>query len=117
MDRKRERYNAKARHSVVGGASHKKRRRRSVNGPTRDAAGAPVEVIADPNAEIITLKPLEQKELDRRERLKQQVRTRSVLVNLPTIQASFPRHPPVGDRRRYKLFKKEEKETGKIYCV
>ena len=77
MDRKRERYNTKARQSVAGGTSHKKRRRRSVKGPTGgDAAGAPIEVLADPNAEIISLKPFEQKELERRERIRQQVRTR-----------------------------------------
>jgi len=76
MDRKRERYNTKARQSVVGGASHKKRRRRSAKGPTGgDAAGAPIEVLADPNAEIINLKPHEQKELERRERIRQQVRS------------------------------------------
>lgn len=75
MDRKRERYNARARQSVAGGASHKKRKRRSANGSTGDTAGAPIEVLADPNAEIIGLKPLEQKELERRERVKQQVRS------------------------------------------
>lgn len=76
MDRKRERYNTKARQSISGGASHKKRRRRSAKGPTGgDALGAPIEVLADPNAEIISLKPLEQKELERRERMRQQVHT------------------------------------------
>lgn len=118
MDRKRDRYNTKARQSVAGGASHKKRKRRGVNGPTRgDVAGAPIEVIANPNAEIISLKPFEQKELERRERFKQQVRARSAFVNPSAVRASFPRHPPAGDRRRYKPFEKEEKETGKIYCV
>lgn len=74
MDRKRERYNARARQSVAGGASHKKRKRRSVDGPTGGtSAGAPTEVIPDPNAEIVSLKPLELKELERRERVKQQV--------------------------------------------
>jgi len=76
MERKRERHNARARQSVAGGASHKKRKRRSTNGPTRgDAAGAPDEVIPDPNAEVISLKPFEQKELERRERVKHQVCT------------------------------------------
>ena len=76
MDRKRERHNARARQSVAGGASHKRRKRRSANGPTGgDTAGAPSEVLPDPNAEIISLKPLEQKELERRERVRQQVCT------------------------------------------
>lgn len=84
MDRKRERYNTKARQSVAGGASHKKRRRRGVKGPTGgDAVGAPIEVLVDPNAEIIGLKPLEQKELERRERIRQQVRTRLCLREYP----------------------------------
>ena len=75
MDQKRERYNSRARQSVAGGASHKKRRRRDGGRPTGgDDAEAPIEVIADPNAEIIGLKPLEQKELERRERIKRQVR-------------------------------------------
>lgn len=75
MDRKRERYNARARQSVAGGASHKKRKRRNADGAAgRDASGAPIAVIPDPNAEVISLKPLEQKELERRERVRQQVR-------------------------------------------
>jgi len=76
MDQKRERYNSRARQSVAGGASHKRRKRRGANRLTGgDDAGAPIEVIADPNAEIIGLKPLEQKELERREKVKRQVRT------------------------------------------
>lgn len=75
MDQKRERYNSRARQSVAGGASHKKRRRGGVNRVTGgDAAETPIEVIADPNAEIIGLKPFEQKELERREKVKRQVR-------------------------------------------
>ena len=82
MDRKRERYNARARQSVAGGTSHKKRRRRNANGLVGgDAAEAPIAVIPDPNAEIINLKPLEQKELERRERVKQQVCTPSRFVD------------------------------------
>jgi len=85
MDRKRERHNARARQSVAGGASHKKRKRRSAKGPTGGgAAEAPDEVIPDPNAEVISLKPFEQKESERRERIKHQVCTslcvRDVLV-------------------------------------
>ena len=74
MNRKHERYNARARQSVAGGSSHKKRRRRNANGPTEDSAKAPTAVTPDPNAEMISLKPLEQKELERRERVRQQVR-------------------------------------------
>ena len=120
MDRKRDRYNAKSRQSIAGGASHKKRRRRSVKGPVGgDAVGAPIEALADPNAEIISLKPLEQKELERRERIRQQVRACSPPSR---ISSSFehrttPHHPPDGDRRRYKLFKEEEEETGEVYCA
>lgn len=80
MDRKRERYNAKARQSVAGGTSHKKRRRRVTKGPAgSDPSGAPTETLADPNAEIISLKSLEQRELERKERIRQQVRPRSYL--------------------------------------
>ena len=84
MDRKRERYNAKARQSVAGGTSHKKRRRRGIKGPAGcDPAGAPTEILADPNAEIINLKSLEQKEQERKERIRQQVRPYSCLHSCP----------------------------------
>lgn len=90
MDRKRERYNARARQSVAGGTSHKKRKRRSASGLTGvDATGAPVEAFADPNAEIIGLKSPEQKELERRERVRQQVRPLYMFANVPVVQASF----------------------------
>ncbi|KAF9783494.1 P-loop containing nucleoside triphosphate hydrolase protein [Thelephora terrestris] len=74
MDRQRERYNARARQSAAGGASHKRRKRKNAGGSVRgDAAGTPTAVILDPNAEIINLKPLEQKELEKRERVRQQM--------------------------------------------
>ena len=83
MDRRRERYNARARQSVAGGASHKKRKRRSANDPPGgNAAGASIAVFPDPNAEIISLKSCEQKELERRERVRQQVRARSYSVDV-----------------------------------
>ena len=84
MDRKRERYNSKARQSVAGGSSHKKRRRRGTKGPAGgDPSGPPAEALADPNAEIISLKSLEQKEIERKERIMQQVRARPCLHNRP----------------------------------
>jgi ATP-dependent RNA helicase DHX37/DHR1 len=94
MDRKRERYNARARQSVAGGASHKKRKRRNASGPARgDASGAPTTVLPDPNAEIISFKPLEQKELERRERVRQQVRVLP-LVHMCLHHPTTP-HPAV----------------------
>ena len=87
MDRKRERYNARARQSLAGGASHKKRKRRNANGPVGgDSSGAPTAVIPDPNADIIGVKPLEQKELERRERVRQQVRALSSSMDALVIQ-------------------------------
>lgn len=84
MDRKRERYNSKARQSVAGGSSHKKRRRRGTKGPTGgDPSGPPTEALTDPNAEIISLKSLEQKEIERKERIRQQVRARFCLHDCP----------------------------------
>ena len=91
MDRKRERYNSRARQSTAGGASHKKRKRKSANGPIGGgAAETPVAVISDPNAEIINLKPLEQKELEKRERVRQQVRTLFPLRRCPSRLPSLP---------------------------
>ena len=91
MDRKRERYNARARQSVAGGASHKKRKRKNAKGPAGgNSAGAPNEGLPDPNAEIIGLKSLEQKELERRERIKQQVRTPLCVRGYPRRPISFP---------------------------
>ena len=86
MDRKRERYNARARQSVAGGASHKKRKRRNAKGPTGGGtSGAPSAVIPDPNAEIISSKPLEQKELERRERVRQQVHALPYFLGVSVI--------------------------------
>ncbi|CAL1713077.1 unnamed protein product [Somion occarium] len=67
MNRTRERYNAKARQATAG--SHKKKGKRS-----RSAGEASVaQQNADPNAEVIVPKSEEQKELDRREKLKQEL--------------------------------------------
>jgi len=81
--------------------------------------GAPVGALTDPNAEIISLKPLEQKDLERREKIRQQVRAcpPPSQISLSFKHRPTPHHPPGGDRRRYELFKKEEEETGKVYCV
>ncbi|EMD39965.1 hypothetical protein CERSUDRAFT_92451 [Gelatoporia subvermispora B] len=65
MDRNRQRFNAKARQSTAG-ASHKKKARRK----TQDATAADQP---DPNAEIVAPKSEEQKELDRKEKLKQEL--------------------------------------------
>lgn len=64
MHRPRERYNAKARQSST---SHKKRRRKT-NDPND-----PQTQDVDVNADIIVPKSQEKKELDRKERLKQEV--------------------------------------------
>ena len=65
MNAHRERHNAKARQSTAG--SRKKGKRK--------ATSTIKEPDYDPNAEIISLKSDEQKELDRRERLRQEVRS------------------------------------------
>ena len=69
VDRTRQRYNAKARQSTVGGSSHKKKGKRK----SLDPLGQDVPEV-DPNAEIVVPKSEEQKELDRREKLRQEVR-------------------------------------------
>jgi len=59
----RERYNAKARHSAAG--SHKKSKRKNSTGGVN---------VQDVNKEVHIPKTKEEKEIDRKERLKQQVR-------------------------------------------
>lgn len=116
MDRKRERYNARARQSAAGGSSHKRRKRRNATGPTGGGtAEVSSAVIPDPNAEIISLKPFEQKELERKERVKQQVRVLFHSTDVLVIQYHLIRSLLDGDRRRYELFKKKEKEIEKIH--
>jgi ATP-dependent RNA helicase DHX37/DHR1 len=66
MNTPRARFNARARQSSAGESSHKKRKRVV---PPLD----PKNVNHDPNVEIIKPKTKEDKELDRRERLKQEV--------------------------------------------
>lgn len=69
MNRTRERFNAKARQSVAG--SHKKKKgKRSIT--DKDPSG--VQEPCNPNADIVVPKSEEQKELDRKEKLKQEVR-------------------------------------------
>ncbi|PCH40127.1 nucleoside triphosphate hydrolase protein [Wolfiporia cocos MD-104 SS10] len=68
VDRSRQRYNAKARQSAVG--SHKKKGKRK-NAEKKDG-----EQI-DTNAEIVVPKSQEQKELSRKERLKQELLAQS----------------------------------------
>ena len=70
VDRTRQRYNAKARQSTVGGSSHKKKGKRKLQEPPPQDASE-----VDPNAEIVVPKSEEQKELDRREKLRQEVRS------------------------------------------
>ena len=67
MNRTRERFNAKARQSTAG--SHKKKGKRQNKG--RDSLGT--QESSNPNAEIVVPKTEEQKELDRKEKLKQEV--------------------------------------------
>lgn len=68
VDRTRQRYNAKARQSTVGGSSHQKKGKRKPQDSTNQDASEP-----DPNAEIVVLKSEEQKDLDRREKLREEV--------------------------------------------
>lgn len=65
MNRARERHNAKARQSTAGQRKKGKRKASAVTVQDPDY---------DPNAEIIAPKSEEQREADRRERLKQEVR-------------------------------------------
>lgn len=64
MNRSHVGYNAKGRQSTSG--SRKKGKRRA-------QAGNPTQPEFDPNASIVVPKSEEQKELDRRERLRQEV--------------------------------------------
>jgi ATP-dependent RNA helicase DHX37/DHR1 len=59
------RYNARARQSTAGGSSHKNRKR--VAAPTAE------NTLANPNAEIVVPKTKEDKELDRKQRIQQEV--------------------------------------------
>ena len=60
----RQSYNAKARQSTAGG---RKKGKRNTKAPDS------TKLVQDPNAEIISRKSDEQQELDRRERLRQEV--------------------------------------------
>ncbi|KAL0961087.1 hypothetical protein HGRIS_006070 [Hohenbuehelia grisea] len=63
----RERFNARARQSSAGG-SHKKRSKRRVDSGVDDPSES-----GGPNAPIVILKTKEERELDRKERLKQEL--------------------------------------------
>lgn len=60
----RQEYNAKARRSTAGTRKKGKLKKRKQDGQVNDV---------DPNAEIVAPKSTREKELDRRERLKQEV--------------------------------------------
>lgn len=64
----RERFNAKARRSVAGGSSHKKK---TVRKPRKDEGED--QEHADANAEILVEKTKDEKEQRRRELLRQEV--------------------------------------------
>ena len=64
----RERFNAKARRSVAGGGSHKKKK---IKKPNKDEAEG--QEHPDANAEILVELPKEEKEQHRRELLRQEV--------------------------------------------
>ena len=68
-----ERFNAKARRSVVGGSSHKRKKNK------KTLAAEPADTNA--NAEILEYKPLEEKEASRREVLRQEVRFQYLVTN------------------------------------
>lgn len=65
-----ERFNARARKSIAGGSSHKKKKFKK----SKDA----LEEDVDPNAEILQHKTSAEKEATRREILRQEVRAFSV---------------------------------------
>ncbi|KAG8930712.1 putative ATP-dependent RNA helicase DHR1 [Tulasnella sp. 418] len=74
----RIRFNAKARQSTAGGSSHKKRKIKRKNNVDQEAGNeivlrTPAIEMNDPNAEIIIPKSVEEKEIDRRERLRQEL--------------------------------------------
>jgi len=64
----RERFNAKARRSVAGGSSHKKKKVKKLPKDEGEGLGLP-----DANAEILVEKTKEEREQRRREFLRQEV--------------------------------------------
>jgi ATP-dependent RNA helicase DHX37/DHR1 len=83
-----ERFNARARKSIAGGSSHKKKKFKKSKDTLEDEV--------DPNAEILQPKTSEEREATRREILRQEVRTLSVPVKysdyslaLAFIKSSF----------------------------
>jgi hypothetical protein len=69
----RERYNSRARNSTAGGSSHKKRARGAQSGPMSGVLA--VEDGHDDSMDIIIPKTLQEKEEDRKRKLKEEVRT------------------------------------------
>lgn len=80
----RQRYNAKARQSTVGGSSHKKKGKRKTQQPLSQDAPE-----VNPNAEIVAPKSEEQKEQDRREKLREEVRRTRAQFN--AVRCLIPR--------------------------
>jgi ATP-dependent RNA helicase DHX37/DHR1 len=97
-----ERFNAKARKSIAGGSSHKKKKFKKSKDTLEDDV--------DPNAEILPHKTSEEKEATRREILKQEVRTFSVTVR-PSSDCSLALTLIESD------FEQEEKKAGKVHCA
>lgn len=113
---RRERFNAKARQSTAGG-SHKKGRRRAAAAPEPDTANNSVDSAAtDSNAAVILPKSKDEKELDKKERIRQQ------LLEVPESSMSSKKRKrlekyidkKVKQEERVELFKKlaqSQKET------
>lgn len=80
-----ERYNAKARKSVAGGSSHKRKAPKITKN----------EETTDPNAEILELRPQEEKERNRREIMKQEVLIGSEILycHSPSFSLAFTFEP------------------------
>ena len=101
MNRAYERHNAKARQSSAG--AHKKKKRAKV---TNEAANE------DPNALIVVPKSEAQKDLDRKEKLRQEVCFSTLLViNAPT-------YPFQADcTLRVESQPQEEEATRQVHCT
>lgn len=91
MGHLRERFNAKARQSTAGGK--KRKRARLEDADTKLEA----ETQRDTNAEIIELKTKEQKEADRRERLRKEASLFVIVINdtaLTSPRCNYSLHLP-----------------------
>lgn len=74
----RQTYNAKARQSTAGS-----RKKGKVKAKRDDTNPAQAEPSSNPNAEILIPKPQEQKDLERRERLRAEVRGLNFTIAIP----------------------------------